>query len=152
MNIGLDAASLNLIAQDMIDLLNGPDAVDIVMSSETGTRDTRYQTGAWVAGTKTVTTLNFRGMVTLSTAYRVESGRVKDPLLKRKFGELPDADVAILMASSINLKGLVNVVFSIAGLGDFHLLEKPGQGVDQYAIMVPSGMPMVQYVFVKAAK
>ena len=150
MMVGLDAASLNLIAGDMVDLLNGPDAVDCTLSYETGTPDKVYP-GKWV-GSPTVHTQTIRGLIVFGAAYRTDTGHVHGGPLKRKFAELPEAEIAVLMAASVSMKGLVNVLFDIPNLGKYRTAEKPGEDVSQYALMYPAGNAMVQWVFCRAAK
>jgi hypothetical protein len=147
---GLDAATLNLLQADFTDLLNGPDACDCVLSYESGNPDPVYP-GKWV-GSPTVHTQNFRGMIVFAKAYRTDTGHVYGGPSRRKFAELPEADIAIVMAASISMKGLVNVKFTIAGLGEYRPVERPGEGLDQYAILFPAGQAMVQWIFCKVAK
>ena len=150
MMVGLNVAELNLMASDFIDLHNGPDSNTITMTSETGTPDPVYQ-GKWVGG-PTVNTQTFRAIVVFGASFRIDGGHVRSGLLKRRFSELPDADIALLMPATINLKGLVNVVFQIPGLGNYMPLEKPTEDLTQYGIMYPNGQAMVQWVFAKAKK
>jgi hypothetical protein len=148
MMIGMNAAEVNMMAGDFIDLLNSPDATDITMTWETGTPHPVYP-GKWV-GTPTVNTQSFRGHIVLALGM----GRMKPKpeLESRKFADMPDADIAILMPSAISIKGLVNIKFAISGLGDFHPLEKPGSDLSHQALMLVGGQAMVQWVFAKAVK
>jgi hypothetical protein len=150
MIVGMQAAELALIQADFTDLFNGCDAADITLTWETGTPDPVYP-GKWI-GAATVHTQAFRGIVVFASAYRTDTGNVKGGLLKRKFAELPDADIAILMPASITMKGLVNVLFDIPGLGKYRTVEKPGEDLSQYALMYPAGQPMIQWVFARSAK
>lgn len=183
MSIGISPVELNMMAGDFTDLLNGLDANDITMTNETGTPDPVYQ-GKWV-GTPTVNTQTFRAIVVFKMAYRTYTGDVLSGLARRKFAELPDADIALIMPAtvqdshrvlletggfvlledggymllegeqsqiSLSLKGLVNVVFHIAGLGSYRPLEKPAEDLSQYALLFPAGNAMIQWVFAKAIK
>ena len=148
--IGMDPAALNLIANDFVDLLNGSDACPIVMTWESGTPDARYP-GKWI-GTPTTHGQALRGMVVFARAYRVQSGHIARGVIGRRFAEIPEADVALLIPDTISMKGLVNVVFTVTGMGDYHPVEKAGEDLSQYAVMFLAGQAMVQLVFCKAAK
>ena len=149
MIVGMQAAELNLIAGDFVDLLQGPDSCDCVLSYETGTPNPTYP-GKWV-GDPVVHTQAFRGILIFAHAYRTDTGHVYGGEARRKFAEIPDADVAILMSATINMKGLVNVKFT-TGLGDYKPVEKPGLGIDQYALLYPANQALIQWCFAKAVK
>lgn len=148
--IGISPAELNMMSTDFIDLLNGGDACAITLSWETGTPDPVYA-GKWV-GAAVTHTQDLRGMVVFGAAYRIDTGHVRNHLFKKKFAEVPDADIAIVIPASVDLTGLVNVSFDIAGLGVYRPLEKPAEDVSQYAVMYPSAQAMVQWIFCKTAK
>ena len=150
MIVGMNAAELALIQADFTDLLNGSDAVDCTLSYESGTPDPVYQ-GKWI-GAPTVHTQSFRGVIVFGAAYRTDTGHVHGGPLKRRFAELPEAEIAILMAASISMKGLVNVLFDIPGLGKYRTAERPGEDLSQYALMYPAGNAFIQWVFCRAAK
>lgn len=150
MIVGMQPAELFLLQADFTDLLAGPDAVDCVLSYESGTPDPVYP-GRWI-GTPVVHTQAFRGIIVFGAAYRTDTGHVHGGPLKKRFAEIPEAEIAILMAASISMKGLVNVKFTIAGLGDYRPAEKPGQDLSQYALLYPAGNAMIQWIFCRAAK
>ena len=150
MIVGLQAAELALIANDFLDLLAGPDACDCVLSYETGTPNPTYP-GKWI-GDPVVHTLAFRGILIFAHAYRTDTGHVYGGEARRKFAEVPDADIAIVMSATINLKGLVNVTFDVGTLGKYRPVEKPAGDQSAYTVLYPSGQPFIQWIFAKAQK
>ena len=149
MIVGMGAAELNLVMADFVDLLNSPEATDCILTWETGTVPDPVYPGKWI-GSPTVHSQAFRAVIVF--ALGIGRMKPKPELDKRRFAEMPDADIALMAPASINLKGLVNVQFEVTGLGTFHPLEQPASDLAHQALMFPSGQAMIQWIFCKAVK
>jgi hypothetical protein len=147
MMIGVLPAELALIVGDFVDLFNSPEATDCIMTWVTNAEP--YPVGNWV-GPAVTHTQAFRGII----VFALGVGRMKPvaTLSRQRFAEMPQADIAIMLPASIDLKGKVNLVFTITGLGDYRVVEQPAEGLNQYSVMFPNGNGLVQYVEMKGVK
>lgn len=144
----LSPAELNMMQAGIVDLLNGPDATDIVLTWKEGgsAPDAVYgdRTG------ETIASETVRGVVVFPVGGMLLY-KSRD-IERRKLGEVPGADVIFMLDTEAPLTGKRDLVFSVSGLGEYRMLLEPPLELRQYAVLFPEGEALCQWCFAKAVK
>ncbi|OHB80552.1 MAG: hypothetical protein A2W31_06880 [Planctomycetes bacterium RBG_16_64_10] len=131
---------LEIIRQDFMRMMNGPDGVDCVLHwvVETGTKDVYGRAPSEVA-----TSLTVRAHVSPVVSRNLS----ERPVTREKPSDTQSGDCWFLFLPSVDLTGKPGLWFEVMGLGSYVPEAKPPLGADKHLVLFPSAHQFVQEVY-----
>lgn len=133
----LNAAEMEIIRQDFLRMIYGPDGTNVVLHwmTESGTPDVYGRYPTQVAAT-------------LAVRAHVASHNVSNrPVTREKLEDVQEGDTVFIFDTTVVLTGKPQLWFEVAGLGNFVPMAKPPTAAHAHAVLFPSSRQFIQEVY-----